>query len=75
MKRFDFARYEKIKKHAQPETRYYIFDRNYSTSMKLAVVYDVADAEMICDALNGAWETKKYERDNIIRRGFVSAQA
>ena len=49
MKRYDFDRYEKVKKQ---EDRYYIFDRQAGTTVKLATVYDVADAEMICRALN-----------------------
>jgi hypothetical protein len=45
MRRYDFERYE---------NRYYIFDRQLSTTHRIAIVFDVADAEMICNALNNA---------------------
>jgi hypothetical protein len=54
MKRFDFERYEKKRSY-----RYYIFDRQYGLSAKLAVAYDIADAEIICDALNVAFAEKE----------------
>ena len=55
MSRYDFDRYEKIYKNTYPlrtENRYYIFDKLSGRAVKIATVYDVADAEMICSALN-----------------------
>lgn len=55
MERYGFDRYEKIYKNTYPlrtENRYYIFDKLSGRVTKLATVYDVADAEMICRALN-----------------------
>ena len=51
MKRYDYERYEKTKKSSS-QNRYYIFDRQFGMTVKIATVYDVDDAELICRALN-----------------------
>lgn len=51
MRRYDFERYTKEKKY-HSETRYFVFDRLAGTTVKIATVYDVADAELIVRALN-----------------------
>lgn len=53
MKRYDWERYEKRKRNDDPQTRYYIFDRLAGSTLKIATVYDVVDAELIVSALNG----------------------
>ena len=54
VKRYDYCRYNKAN-----QFRYFIFDRQAGLALKLATIYDVADAEMICSALNNA-----EKRDN-----------
>lgn len=51
MQRYDYERYTKKKKHSS-EDRYFVFDRQAGTTLKLATVYDVVDAELIVRALN-----------------------
>ena len=53
MKRYVYERRLKVKKNAyKSEQRYYIYDRYCGAGSKLAMAYDVADAEKICAALN-----------------------
>ena len=58
MNRYDYSRYTK-----KDNTRYFIFDRLAGSTIRIATVYDVADAEMICSALNN---TVKNERHSSI---------
>jgi hypothetical protein len=67
MKRYDWERYTKTKRNADPEGRYYIFDRLAGSTLKIATVYDVADAEIIVNALNG----EVNEHNNVIWRRRV----
>lgn len=59
MKRYDWERYDKPIKNVSSwkdglKPRYRIIDRKGlgGCAVKMATVYDVADAEMICSALN-----------------------
>jgi hypothetical protein len=56
MKRFDYERYSKKR-----DFRYAIVDRKIGLHYKVATVYDVAEAELICEALN-------EQHNNIIQR-------
>lgn len=52
MQRYGYERYVKKKKYDISEDRYFVFDRRFGTTMKIATVYDVGDAELIVRALN-----------------------
>jgi hypothetical protein len=57
---YDYSRYAKSSRSGTTTiSRFGVFDRRRGVTNKIATVYDVADAELICAALNSALQTPK----------------